>query len=762
MKKLFWSQPTASRSEVTRLPRIFRSIPPIGASRPSVAGAQARKTSLSVQAWRLSAGAALLSMSAAQVLAPVQAAPAPSARASSGARSGSRGESYVLGPGDALRITVSGYSQFNQEGVVIPPDGTVTLPDFGTLKLTGKTRLGVQRELATRLRRSVGMRNPIIAVSITNFRSSTVGQVILAGDVPRSGPFGIHERHRLSELLAEAGLGSRLEEREAMLTRRGGNRTLNLRAAARSPRGAADIVLLPGDSITVRQLRAGVINLAGDVPRPGAFEMHLLPRGENELDLQPRLSELIFKAGGLRSNAAAILSEENGPSNSTPSGGAAQGRAAQGNTNTNTNTAPILLPGSNRRAVYRGILQRAGQRQRLDPEAAITQVNGPANIRLQAGDFVTIEVVPPPPLLTVYLDSLGDTQLGGTAVFKVEPGIGVLELLTSAGGIAKAPDEVVASVRRGAQLIPLDLKALLLSNDNAANIKLQDGDFIQLRQPDSIAIKVAGRVGRPGPLQVKPGSKILDAIVDSGGLSVPAEQVNLSVLRTAQNGTQTVLIANAADIVSLRDVSTNFALQKGDLINIALIESQTVLISGEVGSPGPIQLREGEGLAELIIRAGGAKSSAALTRTSVKRGSEVISVDALDAVRNGKPLDFVVKDGDVVFLPPIKEGVYVIEAVGRPGFYAIPERGRLTLLDVLAQATPQQNTKTVEITRANEDGSIDRKNLRKFQLEKLRRGTEPNITLSPRDIVFVNSPKAGSSLLSKVTNLGALRFLFPF
>lgn len=488
---------------------------------------------------------------------PAVAAPRSDARPRGAVPEVSRGESYVLGAGDGLRVVVTGYPEFSQDAVTIPPDGTVTLPNFGTVRLSGKTRLAVQRELTLILQRKVGLRQPAVAVSITQFRSSVVGSVVLAGDVPRSGTFDIRAGYRLSDLLADAGLQVRLEERQASLTRRGGVRALNLKAAAASPRGGADILLRPGDSITVRQSKAGRITLLGDLMRSGVYEIHRNPLGEMEIAPAARLSDLITKAGGLRSENAAVGSASNSGSGSNP-GSAPAGNAAERLVSA---AATFSLGGA--RLSYRGFLQRGGKRWPLDPEAALSAITGPANIRLQNNDVVTVQVVPPAPIpqpLTVYLDGLSNR----TGSFQVAPGAGVYELIASAGGLTKAPDEIIASVRRGAQVLPLDLPTLLLSGASGANLKLENGDIVQLREPDTIEVQVAGRVARAGALRLKPGATILDALLAAGNLSIPPGEARLNVWRKAEGGAQRLLPADAAGIVSLRDISTNFALQNGD------------------------------------------------------------------------------------------------------------------------------------------------------------------------------------------------------
>ena len=203
-------------------------------------------------------------------------------------------------------------------------------------------------------------------------------------------------------------------------------------------------------------------------------------------------------------------------------------------------------------------------------------------------------------------------------------------------------------------------------------------------------MRVAGAVTNPGVLQLKPGSTLLDALLGAGGFSVKAEDARLNLLRKQSDGSQNVMSADAAGIVSLRDISTNYALQEGDLINVTPVQTQTVFVSGEVNNPGPYQLRQGEGLAELMTRAGGVKDSALLTGIKVERAGTQIKADAYDAVKLGTPLDFELADGDFVVVPENRERILVMEAVAKPGYQAIPERGTLTLLDALAQAQPVQ------------------------------------------------------------------------
>ena len=152
---------------------------------------------------------------------------------------------------------MQGYAEFDQAEIIIPPDGTVTLPNYGTLRLNGKTRLQVQREMTAALKKNVKMRSPIVAVAITTFRSDVIGNVVLSGDVPKPGSFELRVGQRLSGLLANAGLQTRLEEKKGTLLRAGKTIPLDLQRVVNAPRSAADLVLKPGDVISVRGIEAG-------------------------------------------------------------------------------------------------------------------------------------------------------------------------------------------------------------------------------------------------------------------------------------------------------------------------------------------------------------------------------------------------------------------------------------------------------------------------------------------------------------------------
>ena len=672
-----------------------------------------------------------------------------------------RSAGYILGPGDVLRISVAGFPEFSQDTLTIPPDGGVDIARLGTIRLSGRTRAAIQDEVRQKLIARVRLRNPQVAVTLLTVRSGVVGNVVMGGDVARGGNFALRENERLSSLLAEAGVSDRLEEKRASLARDGAIIPLDLRAAATRPGSASDVRLRAGDSITVRSVAPAKVVLQGDVARPGVYELHRQPRAEgSELGLTPRLSDLLTRAGGL-------LAPEGSAASGSPTGAAAGASTSPFAVGSGVVSVTAAVPDTASRRIptaYSATLQRNDGRTALDVEAALGDVFGPANIVLKSGDVVSIHLVRP---ITVYLDGAA----AKTGSFQLAPDTGVLELLALGGPLSRAPGDLRASIRRGDASIPLDLPALLLSSDSGANVRLQNGDIVQLREPETLSVSVAGQVARPGPVKVRPGATILNALLAAGGVApgTPVETARLSVLRQESDGSQRVYAANAGGILGLTDVSTNLVLREGDIVNIARGEEQTVFVAGEVTTPGSYPLGMGDTVAQLIARAGGVKEDAALTRVRISRRTTdktpatEVSLDALDAIKAGKPLPFALKAGDTITVPINTNRVLAVQAFSKPGYYAIPERGQLTLLDLLAQAAPAPGVRQLFIIQASPDGTIDPKKspTRTVKLDAIQRGKQQNFALQPRDVVLAESPKSKTTALQALGTLGALSFLFP-
>jgi polysaccharide export outer membrane protein len=170
---------------------------------------------------------------------------------------------YLLGPGDQIAFSVTGYSEFNETTLTVLPDGSITLPLVGAVSVTGRTLDQLAQGLTFYL--SNYLIEPRVDVRLVTMRPVMVN---LAGEVHRPGPTELSEQTLGNRpptlgaaLLQAGGITQDADIREIQLTRDlpGGQSetiTINLWDAIQSEAGAPDITLRDGDTIFVPTLTA--------------------------------------------------------------------------------------------------------------------------------------------------------------------------------------------------------------------------------------------------------------------------------------------------------------------------------------------------------------------------------------------------------------------------------------------------------------------------------------------------------------------------
>jgi polysaccharide export outer membrane protein len=212
---------------------------------------------------------AMAGPSAAQVrpatVTPVPAAPA-AASASGPARAASS-QGYVLGPGDAITVVVYGQDAFNV-ATRIKPDGTISMPLIGTVQASGRTVVTLADEVARQLTRSNFLRDPIVNVEITDYRSQTVRVV---GAVSRPGIQPLDQPYTLLDVLLRAGW-VRGEGARTIYVRKPGETEMpvDIEKLLRAD-PEADIAMVPG--VTVFVPEAELVYVMGGAARPGGYPL---------------------------------------------------------------------------------------------------------------------------------------------------------------------------------------------------------------------------------------------------------------------------------------------------------------------------------------------------------------------------------------------------------------------------------------------------------------------------------------------------------
>jgi polysaccharide export outer membrane protein len=410
-------------------------------------------------------------------------------------------------------------------------------------------------------------------------------------------------------------------------------------------------------------------------------------------------------------------------------------------------------------------LIRGGREMLINTVEAFAQIDSAANVPLLNGDVVMVEAI----RTNISVVALND-EVRNSGNLTIEGNPRVLQAVLAADMVAPAADLDV-SIRRGVQRIPVDL--VKAAYDPAFDLPLRDGDVLLFAPRAGTLVRVAGGVSKPGELNLAKNATLLDAIFASGGINGKPEDVKLTILR--QNaGRQSVLNVDPVSLISLRDLGQNVRLTDGDLVMVNPVESRNVFIAGQVTNPGAFAMGENEGLAELLLRAGGPAPFAALKQVQIlRRDNTTLTVDLSKANEPGAgriPVDL--EPGDLVTVPRNPNRVLVMNAVQRPGYVPYPESGTLTIGDAILMAggaVGNARLNMVALIRRNTAGEINRQIIPLNDIAKGNKANEAGqlgieTLLQPGDIVYVpegrTSVPAFQRALSTVTSLAVLRNVF--
>lgn len=147
----------------------------------------------------------------------------------------------------------------------------------------------------------------------------------------------------------------------------------------------------------------------------------------------------------------------------------------------------------------------------------------------------------------------------------------LLEALSLAGGLPADTRGSFLSrcviMRGGEMVLWIDLKELLEGGNLALNPRLQHGDFIYIPTSDDQMAYVMGQVRRPGVLLLRSEMTVLDAIMNSGGLTPDAHPGRIHIVRT-EMGQGIVQEIDLAAMINRGDFRQNFVLRTGDVIYV--------------------------------------------------------------------------------------------------------------------------------------------------------------------------------------------------
>ncbi len=161
---------------------------------------------------------------------------------------------YVIGPGDALNITVWRNPELSMS-VPVRPDGKISAPLVEEMTVQGKTSVQVARDIERALAKYV--RDPVVTVIVTGFVGPFSEQVRVVGEAAKPQALPFKQRMTvLDVLIAVGGLTDFADGNAATLVRASeDNKRYSLRLKDLVKKGdmSANVELRPGDILIIPQ-----------------------------------------------------------------------------------------------------------------------------------------------------------------------------------------------------------------------------------------------------------------------------------------------------------------------------------------------------------------------------------------------------------------------------------------------------------------------------------------------------------------------------
>ncbi|MBD3182960.1 hypothetical protein GF312_11765 [Candidatus Poribacteria bacterium] len=231
-----------------------------------------------------------------------------------------------------------------------------------------------------------------------------------------------------------------------------------------------------------------------------------------------------------------------------------------------------------------------------------------------------------------------------------EPGTYTLEGKTRIMEIvagAKPNDKAMMrsiSITRGTEQIKVNLENLLNKADMTQNLLLMPGDVINVPEDRESFAFILGEVNNPGPISIKGGITLAEAIASAGGHT---ERANLRRITVSHNGKPPLEIDFNRFLIK-GDLSQNIKVSPGNVVNIPQDTENFVNVLGKVKNPGKINIpSQGMDLLQALARAGGVTEEARLSH---------IRIISLNSTIRRFDLKQVFQTGDTSSLPQLSAG----------------------------------------------------------------------------------------------------------
>ena len=532
-------------------------------------------------------------------------------------------QDYVLGPGDQLVIDIYGASQKSYQ-LTVSPEGTVTVPDFGPITVSGMTVAAAN----SRIRASLGSRYSSSSLKVSVGQTRTI-LINVMGEVNKPGTYHLSAFASVFHALYAAGGIGDLGTLRNVKVLRGGNLVtiVDIYEYILNGRLAGNIRLKDGDVISVGAYDC-LVNVTGNVKRPMYYEMRA-----NE-----SVSTLLKYAGGFSGDAY-------------------------------------------RKSVR--LIRKTGERFGVFNIGEFEQ----ASFKVADGDAVQVDAMLERFENMVEVSGAvfrpGQYRLG-EQVTTVRSLIEQADGLTEDAFTAHA---VLHRMRadRSLEVIPVDVAGIM--GGTVADIPLANEDVLFIpTQAELISnryVQINGEVLSPGQYQWAANMTIEDLVMKAGGLTDAASMAKVTVSRRLVDPKATMASSELSKTFSFElkdgfviDGTPGFMLEPYDIVQVfrspGFHTPRQITIEGEVNFAGSYTLeKKNQRLSDLVKMAGGVTDDAFVEGARLERrmnDTERARLQmALRTARNSRDSEDSVAVEKIQQSTIYNVGIHLEEALRNPG-----------------------------------------------------------------------------------------------
>ena len=480
-------------------------------------------------------------------------------------------QSYVVGPGDEVKVDIYGASQ-KSTVYTVSPDGDIVIEGYGPINISGLT----VKQANARIRSTLGSRYSSSSIKMTLGQTRTI-TVNVMGEVQNPGTYSLSAFASVFHALYMAGGVSGIGTLRNIKVFRNGKEisVVDVYDYILNGKLSGNVRLQDNDVIVVGPYEC-IVDIAGKVKRPMYYEM------KKDESVQTLLKYAGYFAGDAY-----------------------------------TKSVRVIRKNGSRYGVFNV--------QEFDMNS----------FHLADGDSVTVDSIIPRYENMVEVKGAvfrpGMYQLGGnitTVRSLIESADGLMEdAFTNRGVIHRMKED------RTLKVISVDVQGII--DGKIADIPLKNEDVLFIpsksERQENRTITIHGEVLYPGVYKYADNETLEDFVVQAGGLKESASTVKVDVSRRVSNRkalTRDSVIAKTYSFALkdgfVVDGQPGFTLEPYDEVYVRKSPSysvqQNVSIVGEVNFPGTYALTKSESrLSDLVKASGGANQLAYVKGARLER-----------------------------------------------------------------------------------------------------------------------------------------------